>query len=561
MSTASILHSIRKFIRRPAVVVSLLIVLAIGAVMGTDAFRSLSADIRTYNNVIKNLLAEYVDDIDSRQLITSSIEGMLKDLDPYTVFIRESDQSGINMLTKGSYGGVGIRLGMRKKILTVIAPMEGTPAHRAGIRPGDQIIRIDSLYTKDFTTDKAARIIRGKPGSEVTLTFSRPGESELIPIKLIREKIKINDMPYYGMEDGIGYINLTRFSRDTAKQVAGAITALQDDGMRGLILDLRGNPGGLLRDAVAMVDAMVEPGLAIVDTRGRSRKSTRSYRSEKEPVLKPEIHLVILVNGGSASASEIVAGAIQDLDRGVVIGSTTFGKGLVQSIFPLGKKTSIKMTTAKYYIPSGRLIQKEDYLHNGVLTDNSDHLDSLFVTSRGRVVKGGGGLTPDISMDKAPLPPLTRRLWSGGHFFAFATEHQNKYDLTPPVEVSDQIIADFREYVDGQEITLIFPGEKDLAKFEETIESLESFEGAVNFGELEAYFEIRKAGVFDDELEEIRRGLELELSSVKGGLAARIRASLTKDDIYLKAVALLSDPLAYEKLLMPDEERAQLGSR
>ncbi len=547
--------------RRTSIIALLVLMVSFGAVLGTDIFRSLSADIRIYNNVVKNLLSEYVDDIDSRSLINSSIEGMLKNLDPYTIFLRSEDQTGIGMLTRGTYGGVGIRLGMRGKVLTVIAPMEGTPAHRAGVRPGDHIIRIDSIYTKEYSTDKAARLIRGKPGTKVTLTFMRPGEDEPLPIDLIREEIKVNDLPYYGLENGVGYINLTRFSKDTADQLKAALKDLTEQGLEGLILDLRGNPGGLLRDAVDIVDAFVEPDLRIVETRGRTKKSRRIYKSEEEPVLAADIPLVILVNGGSASASEIVAGAIQDLDRGVIMGSETFGKGLVQSIFPLGKNTSLKLTTAKYYIPSGRLIQREDYLDNDVLTDGLDKHDSLFVTSHGRIVKGGGGITPDVLLEAEPLTPLYRTLQSGGHFFDFATSRQNNYDLTLPIQITDPMLADFRHYLYAKEIAPKFPGERDLGVFRESLAELESFPGEVDLSQLESYFERRRASAFDDELAAVRRGLTLEFSSIAGGVAARIRAALAVDPVYRRATQMLGDPVAYDSLLAPPEETADLGSR
>ncbi|MCH7521166.1 MAG: S41 family peptidase [Candidatus Marinimicrobia bacterium] len=544
---------VKRHIRQLLTVIVVLF-LGLGAVKATDLFRSISANIRTYNNVVKNLLAEYVDDIDSQELITASIEGMLRDLDPYTVFIREKDQMSVNMLTHGKYGGVGIRLGVRDDILTVIAPMEGTPAFRAGVRPGDKIIAIDSVDTREYTTEKAAEMIRGKPGTQVILTFQRLGEDEPLDITLIREEIKVNDMPYYGVDDGVGYIKINRFSRDTAKQFRRAVAELQEQGIDGLILDLRHNPGGLLRDAVAMVDAMVEPGVDIVETRGRSPKATGKHRSNREPVLDLEIPVVILVDAGSASASEIVAGAIQDLDRGVILGERTFGKGLVQSIFPLGKNTSIKMTTAKYYIPSGRLIQKEDYHHNGALTDGLDKRDSLFVTRNGRIVKGGGGILPDIEVISEFLPPLTRR--ARAHFFSFATQNQNEYDLTLPVIITDAIMEDLRTYLATKDIEVTFPGEKDLKTFEAGLDTLESFEGQVDLTDLKAYYEQKRLTAFDDESESIRRELRLEFATLIGGWGERIHASLVDDQAYQRATEILHNPSVYHEILQPVDATA-----
>ena len=543
----------RPYLKRRFILLAMLAVIVAGtsSVLATDFFRSISNNIRTYNSVVKNLLAEYVDDIDSEELIDASIEGMLRNLDPYTVFIHEEDQSAVTMLTKGKYGGVGIRLGVREGTLTVISPMEGTPAQRAGVRPGDKIIKIDSISTEDLNTDNAARKIRGKPGTRVILTFERIGEHEPFPVELTREEIKINDLPYYGVQDGIGYIRLTRFSRATSKQFSDALEDLIKQGLTGLVLDLRDNPGGLLRDAVSMVDALVEPGVSIVETRGRTKKAMRNHTSRNEPVLPAAMPVTVLVSGGSASASEIVAGAIQDLDRGVIIGDRTFGKGLVQSIFPLNNNKSIKMTTAKYYIPSGRLIQKEDYLHNGVLTDGLDKSDSLFYTRSGRVVKGGGGITPDIEISNESLPPLSRQLWAKSMFFAFATQSGDKYNLETPVVVNDAMVEDFQAFIADKEIEPVFPGENNLHDFEETLEELEGFQGTVDLRELQTYFDGKHASAFDDEREHIRKGLRLEFAGIAGGLAERIKSSLEDDVVYQKAVELIHDEATYLATLQP----------
>ncbi|MEE9465874.1 MAG: S41 family peptidase [Candidatus Neomarinimicrobiota bacterium] len=553
LKTSSPVSSKSKAVRIAALLAAIM-VLAYGTIQAADLFRSISDNLRTYNGVVKNLLAEYVDDIDTDELIDASIKGMLENLDPYTVYIRAEDQTAVDMLTQGKYGGVGIRLGVRDDILTVISPMEGTPAQRAGVRPGDRIIKIDSTSTSEYNTEEAARHIRGKPGTKVVLTFTRIGESEPFAVTIVREQIKVHDMPFYGIVDGLGYIRLTRFSRDTAKEFRDAVVELRTDGMSGLVIDLRDNPGGLLRDAVVMVDAMVEPGVIIVETRGRTRKAMRKHQATTKPVLGPETPVVVLVNGGSASASEIVAGALQDLDRAVIIGTPTFGKGLVQSIFPLGKNTSIKMTTAKYYIPSGRLIQKEDYLDNGVLTDGLDKHDSLFVTRNGRQVKGGGGIVPDIEVPTKILPPLTRSLWGQSQFFSFAAEFQGKYDLTPPVQVTPEMEAAFKEYIKQTDIEVMFPGENRLKEFDEGLAELEEFTGEVDLSQLQEYYRKRHETAFDDEIEFISKGLRLEFAAMKGGLAGRIQSGLIDDKAFIKAQEILANSIAYQKLLQPVDD-------
>jgi carboxyl-terminal processing protease len=536
----------------------LIAIVGFGITIGsaTDVYRSISTNLRKFQNVAKYLLSEYVDEIDSEELMRDGINGMLEDLDPYTVYIQEEDQTSVDMLTQGKYGGVGIRLGVRNDTLTVIAPMEGTPANRAGIRPGDKIIKIDDNDAVKLRSDEAARKIRGKPGTNVILTFIRYGEKSPFDIQLTREEININDMPYYGVEDGIGYVRINRFSRDTAEQFRDAVVDLTEQGMEGLVVDLRDNPGGLLQDAVVMVDALVEPGLNIVETRGRTKKAMRKYISEKEPVLKAEIPLVILVNEGSASASEIVAGAIQDLDRGVIIGERTFGKGLVQSIFPVGRNTSLKITTAKYYIPSGRLIQKEDYLHNGALTDGLDKNDSLFVTRGGRKVQGGGGIEPDIEIETEEILPLVRRLLSKSLFFAFATQHRDRYNLTVPITISDDIMEEFREYVGSHDIEVTYPGQKEMETFQTSLEKLESFEGSVDLSELTDYYKDRAAKAFNEEYDQLYRLLSLQFAELEGGIGERIRSALKDDPVYMKTVEILTNQEAYETTLRPAEQTA-----
>jgi len=262
------------------------------------------------------------------------------------------------------------------------------------------------------------------------------------------------------------------------------------------------------------------------------------------------------VNQGSASASEIVSGAIQDLDRGVIIGERTFGKGLVQSIFQVGKNTSLKATTAKYYIPSGRLIQKEDYLENGVLTDGLDKTDSLFVTRNGRVVKGGGGIMPDIEMESPILTPLASRLFSRSLYFAFATLHQNSYDLSVPVVITDEIMENFRAFLEQKKVEVSFPGEKELEAFEANLEKLDSFEGQVDLSELKAYYEHRSKTAFVDEYDQIHRLLRLEFASIIGGFGQRIQSALKDDPAYLRAVEILHSPLAYKERLQPEGQTA-----
>ena len=305
----------------------------------------------------------YVDDIDIEAFTKLSINNMLSDLDPYTVFMEKEEKSGIEMLTRGKYGGVGIVIGKREKRLTVITPMEDSPAKNAGIISGDKIFYIDSVDTKDLTMDDAAKLIRGKKGSKVTLGIKRFDEEDLIYFTLKREEIKVKDVSYSGMlDENTGYIRLNRFSKNSDIEVKNALEKLMQENMSGLIFDLRDNPGGLLNAAVNILDLFIPKGQLLVWTEGKTKKSTREYKSRNNPIVPEDLNITILVNRGSASASEIIAGTMQDLDRAVVIGRSTFGKGLVQTVVNIDKDRALKLTTAKYYIPSGRLIQKPGYL-------------------------------------------------------------------------------------------------------------------------------------------------------------------------------------------------------
>ncbi|MBT6517674.1 MAG: S41 family peptidase, partial [Candidatus Marinimicrobia bacterium] len=333
-----------------------------------DIYKQVRKNQSLINDVYRHLVTNYVDDIDLDAFTKMSINNMLLDLDPYTVYMENEERSGIEMLTKGKYGGVGIQIGRREKVLTVISPMENSPAKRAGIISGDKIIKIDDQETEGLSMDDAAKLIRGKKGSQVVLSVERFREADLIEFELTREDIKVKDISYSGMLDKqTGYIRLTRFSRNSDKEMKQALRELLENNMTGLVLDLRDNPGGLLNAAVNILDLFIDKGEMLVWTEGKTQKSKRQYESKTVPLVPNDLNITVLVNQGSASASEIVAGTLQDLDRAVVVGRSTFGKGLVQTVFNLDKNRALKITTAKYYIPSGRLIQKPGYLPDDIL--------------------------------------------------------------------------------------------------------------------------------------------------------------------------------------------------
>ena len=347
-----------------------LLVFVIISIGQSDIYKDASSNWRLVYEVYKRVMTDYADRIDPKKLASAGIEGMLGALDPYSVYLENDDRHQLTVLTRGNYGGVGIQMSIRDDSLMVIAPMDDSPAQKAGIRSGDKIIAVDDLLTSDMNMDEAAQKIRGSEGTIVKLTVRRWGEDD-IDYSLTRSTIKIKDVSYSGMVNrNTGYIRLNRFSRNSSSEIRQVLMSLEDQGSERIILDLRGNPGGLMDAAVSIVDMFIEPGLEIVSMSGRSEDSIRLFKSQSKPIIDPTVRLAVLIDGGSASASEIVAGALQDLDRGIVIGDTSFGKGLVQTAFQLDESKTLKMTTAKYYIPSGRLIQKPDYLRTDVATDD-----------------------------------------------------------------------------------------------------------------------------------------------------------------------------------------------
>ena len=362
---------------------------------------------RLFEDVLAHVADYYVDSIDERRLYQMAIDGMLDQLhDPYSVFLKRDDFRALSEATSGNYGGLGIQIDVRDGWITVVAPLPDTPAERAGIQSGDQIIALDGRPTEGWKNDQAVKELRGEPGTAVELKVRRVGVEQPLTFKLSRATINIRSVQVAMLlDDRVGYVALNPVSEASAPELADALKSLTEKGMKSLILDLRGNPGGLLEQGVAVSDLFLDPGQEVVETRGRAPNSSRVYRDGK-PQPWPGLPVVVLVNGGTASAAEIITGALQDHDRAVVVGTPTFGKGLVQSLYPLTPEVALKLTTARWYTPSGRTIQRkskseEDQLAQAEAAElgrDTSKVDSslVFHTDRGRVVRGGGGIRPDL---------------------------------------------------------------------------------------------------------------------------------------------------------------------
>ena len=428
-----------------------------------------------FDRVLQRIHFGYVEEPNDSLFVRKAIEGGLRTLDPHTTFFDPKDYENLMVQTEGKFGGLGIQISIRDQFLTIMTPIEGTPAERAGLRSGDRILRIDGKSTRGISIDRAVSQMRGEPGTIVSLTIQREGEQPLDYV-IERAIINIRSVPYAGLlNDTIGYVRLNNFSQSAAIEVAKKVDSLRDAGMKALIFDLRFNPGGLLNQAGEISELFLKKGSLVVFTRGRNERDRQEFRTRRQPHIPLDMPLVVLVNRASASASEIVAGAIQDLDRGVILGDTTFGKGSVQSVFPIDETRHMKMTTAFYFTPSGRGINRpenrktdgDDDNDNDVFNGDEDgeadedRKDTIAVadtavyfTKNGRRVFGGGGIIPDTIVKNSPLPYIVQKLQVRDAFFKFAnfyypTLERQSIAVDTNFVISDKILGDFFAFLDS----------------------------------------------------------------------------------------------------------------
>lgn len=533
-----------------------------------DYYHDVERNLRIFGEVYKAISDKYVEEVDPNRFMRAGIDGMLATLDPYTVLIEKEDNAQLQIMTSGKYGGVGMRIQTRNGWPTVVEPpFSGTPSQRAGIREGDMIIEVDGVSTKGMNINEVASRLRGEVGTEVTLKISREGEERPLEFRLVRAEIVIKDIAYAGfIDDGIGYIKLTHFSKNAGKEVEEAIRRLNSEGMEALILDLRSNPGGLLDAAVEVADNFFEPGELIVSTRGRSDNSDQEYRAQRRATLKNR-PLVVLVNGASASASEIVSGAVQDLDRGVVVGTRTFGKGLVQTVVPISRDAALKLTTAKYYMPSGRLIQNPERLKTelaelfGPVTREENEEEKTpepvekrtFRTKSGRTVLGGGGIVPDIVVEEEPLTALDMALIRQTMPFNFAVAYAARHpDLPRDFVVTDEMLAEFRAFLEEKDFKYQTAAEIELEKLKKTAEEQRYFEDIeAEYNALLRAIEQQKEREFERSKRFIRRVLEREIAAKLWGTDAEVEVGFDDDPVIKKALEILKQPSEYYSILQP----------
>ncbi len=521
----------------------------------SEFFLKIYRGIDTFTKVYKEVAVNYVDEIQPDKLMRSGIDGMLKTLDPYTVYIGEKENDEIDLVTTGKYGGVGITIGMRDGAVTVINLLEGFSAAKQGIEIGDRIIEIDGKPLKGKSLEDVRLLVRGIPGTEVRMRIEREGEKKPLDFVLVREEISVRNVTYSGyVAQGIGYIRLERFSRTAGDDVRMAIKELRAQGnLKAVVLDLRDNPGGLLESAVDVLSKFVPESSLVVSTRGRKSDSERKYFTEETPMLR-DVPLAILVNRLSASASEIVAGAIQDLDRGTIVGTRTFGKGLVQTITRLSETSSLKMTTARYYTPSGRCIQEIDYWHpgpDGGETVMPDSLRKEYHTAHNRPVWEGGGIRPDTTVADTMHNPFLDELYRKAMFFKYANHYASeKKTLDSTFAVTDAMIEDFDAFLKQKGFEYQDEGEAKLKELREVATASrydKSFFDGI--GKLEGILKADEGREIHRYQEDVRVALRTEILGRMKGDKAQIESTFPADVQLQTAMRILNNKKVYNKLL------------
>jgi len=534
--------------------------LALGAATGfllprDDDFFIWQKNFTLFGEVYEELTQNYVEPIDGERLLRRSIDAMLEELDPYTSFIDEAENADINIITQGRYGGVGLTVARRNGKLAVSSAVKGSSSEEEGVRTGDIITAINGQDATDLSQEDVRNLLRGEPGTTVVLTVERASASSPLEFTLTRQDIELRNVPYYGFVNddtsaARGYIKLERFTQNAASEVREALDELNDTApLQGLVLDMRGNPGGLLDAAVDITSLFVDRGSTVVSTKGRAPRTERTYRSRRAPAY-PDVPLVVLVDEQSASASEIVAGAIQDLDRGVILGKPTFGKGLVQVIRPLSHDTSVKMTVSKYYTPSGRSIESvkfADKAHDEIPEEER----STFTTAAGREVQEGRGIEPDIRMGPETAGELEQALDRRSAFFFFANHFTTTHDgpVTADFEPSTEVIADFRVWLDEQPYDYTTELERDVQALHDRLRD-SGYDGASDEADalMRAVAEER-ANAFDQHDLRLRERLRQEILARYVPQKDQVRASLDRDAPFQEAVRLLEDEASYAGLL------------
>lgn len=522
-----------------------------------------------FNSIVKELDMFYVDTLDPDKTIRNGIDAMLYSLDPYTEYFPEDDQSELEQMLKGSYGGIGSVITWNEKLKRsmIAEPYEHMPAAEVGLKAGDVLMEIDGKDLMGKNNQEVSEMLRGQVGTSFKLTVQRPGTKKPLEFDIVRRSIQLPFIPYYGkLEHQIGYINLSTFSGNPSKEFKQAFLDLKKQGITSLVIDLRNNGGGLLDESIEIANFFVPRGKTLVTTKGRIAQASNTYKTLREP-LDLDIPLVVLVNGGTASSSEILAGSLQDLDRAVIIGTRTFGKGLVQTTRPLPYGATMKLTTSKYYIPSGRCVQAIDYKHrneDGSVGRIPDSLTTVFHTAAGREVRDGGGVTPDITVEPEKLPNILFYLVNDNLVFDYATQYCLKHPTIPEpekFEVTDADYADFKEQVKkadfkyDQQTEKILKNLKEMAEFEGYLE-----DASEEFKALEGKLQHNLDRDLDYFSRQIKEMIAQEIVKRYYYQRGSIIQQLKEDKDLKEAVKVLTDAERYKSLLsapVKEEKKAE----
>ncbi len=531
-----------------------------------DHYFEVAKNIDIFGKVMREVNTNYVDEVEPNKFVRFGIDAMLKTLDPYTDYISASEIEDIRFMSTGQYGGIGARVGAREKMIVVTEPYPDSPALKAGLMAGDEIIQIDNekLEGKNMEPDAVSNMLRGQPKTRVKLIVKRYGVPAPIPFDIEREDIKVKNVEYYSLLEGnIGYVALTGFTKDAHLEVKQAIEKMkqQSGGLKGIIIDLRGNPGGLLFEAIGISNLFIPQGERVVETRGRMEGQNRAFFAESVP-LDTETPVAVLVNGGSASASEIVAGVMQDLDRSVVVGRKSYGKGLVQTTRPLSYQSQIKITTARYYTPSGRCIQAIDYKHDdetGGVVKRADSLKQAYKTRAGRTVLDAGGIDPDVKVPETEYHKVAFDLRTQYHMFDFATQYRHKHPTLAAAKefkVDDALYAEFVRFTQERQFHFSTRAETQVATLKDQLKKegyLTQLGAQVDV--LSAELKKQAANDIWTHKAEISRLLAQDIVNRYHGKAGERENSFGYDEDLKAAISLLKDPVRYKGLLQNAEAK------
>ena len=554
-------------------------------------------EVSRLNKVLSEVNRKYVEDVNPTELTDAALNGIRNILDPHTTVFTPKDYEGLKVSMEGKFGGVGITISLRDNILTVISPLSGTPAFRLGIRAGDRIRKIDGKDTKGLSLDDAVSKLRGKIGTDVTVSIEREGVPDLMDFTITRAEIIVHAVPYYGMvTSDIGYIKLATFSDKTTSDVENAIKNLQKQGMKKIILDMRYNPGGLLNQAIEISELFLKKGNVIVSTRGRTQRT--ESRARRDGMVKADMPMVVLVNQGSASAAEIVSGALQDWDRALIVGKTSFGKGSVQTIFPLDNQgNALKLTTAFYYLPFGRCINKPENGIKGLSLQDEEEAEEegaevkdtakadtakrdTFYTNNGRMMFGGGGITPDVDVELSPMPWVMQVQERMAMYFKFAVKARPGLDasgvkIDANWNVPDSLYKQFKEYcmkdtnfmkVKSNALVGVDQLEKSIIREQnymgDSSKTVSDSVLATRISEMRKALEANRDAQFDENKDYIKDGIKRELLTAMVNDSVSTAFSLKRDEQLKEAIKYLSDMNLYKKAISaPDKKAAKKNDK